>query len=214
MTSTYTSSYHEIMLIGLDNSFQRYQESYQAWHDFSASETSDSFGSEALEKFKRKRKVIANRLSVYMFAASFLEAIINYYMIINLPKEEFEALEKLSPPDKWMLAPKLIDPNYHLSKGQSPHQELSSLFERRNAVMHHKAIYKIGGKTKYKGLLPKVDPKEHQLVEKIYNLPRVMMLYILQNEKVSDTWDLFVFGCGIDMDRLADWFGPEFRNFC
>lgn len=201
MESSRTSNYHHILLLGLQESFDGYKKSWEAFQELLPIDFVKSTESSIIEYHQRRETFKVKRTSVYLYAASFLEALINVYLSQNLAPEEFQVVEKLSPIEKWIVGPRLVDENYVLKPGKLPHQELKELFDRRNAIMHHKPFHEVNGEVWHKGKFPREDANEHLMVEKFFNLPVTMVKHLLKFNRGSEAFS-FAVSSGLDMESF------------
>src|SRR5688500_17922540 len=111
MKKTSISGFHEILSLGLNSSFERYVEGRKAFLEAkSAPDSNEAAGMRRLYTAWQNAEV--NRVAVVLFAASFVEALINGYLIMALSSEEFSALEKWSPLEKWAIGPRIVERSY------------------------------------------------------------------------------------------------------
>lgn len=205
MKKSKTITLHHILLRGLKSAYIQYCSDWEEMQDLSLIDTKQSTKTEIIKYMEKLYNMRASQYAVWLFSSSLLEALINFYLITNLRSEEFKALEKLSPVEKWVIGPRFVDAEYKLEKGINPHQNLLKLFDRRNSIVHHKAFREENGKIKYKGKFPKVQPNEHDLTHSFFELPEEMVIFVIKNKKDSIAFE-FAAGSGFDIENFKKYF--------
>lgn len=98
-----------------------------------------------------------------IFLAIALEAFINDFGAEKLPND-FERIEKIATPDKWMIIPKLFS-KHLFSKDKQPFQSIVEIFQYRNLFIHFKPKFKNYRDKDYQ----KMRRVTHKLVKRFYN---------------------------------------------
>lgn len=83
-----------------------------------------------------------------LFAALSAEALANEILATHLAEQDFKAADRMSPPDKLLLGPRLCGFEEVLRRGEEPHATLVDLFKVRNKLVHPK----LGAVSGYVGL--------------------------------------------------------------
>ena len=130
MKKSKTITIHQILVRGLKSAYDQYCLDWKELQDLSPIDFKQSTNIEIKNYLDKLKDMLASRFAVWLFSSSLLEALINLYLITNLRSEEFKALEKLSPVEKWVIGSRFVDAEYKLEKGKTPHQNLMKLFER------------------------------------------------------------------------------------
>lgn len=200
-----TSAYHSALLEGLRIAYERHSEVIKELEKF----PSDVQEIAKLEQIELRKLVglrvelSAQRSGIILFASSFLEALINHWMVTSLPKDDFKALEKLSPLEKWTIGPKLIHRDYELPKGEPPHQYIVELYKRRNNIVHHVPFHSVNEEIIHSGKFPPVAQNENHLMERFFNLPSDLMHHLIDNGFGSDAFSL-IFCSGMNVGDFID----------
>ena len=187
-----TSAYHSTLLAGLRLAYERHSEVLKDLEKFPSDvqEIAKLEQNELGRLMALRVELLAQRSGIVLFASSFLEALINHWMVTSMPKDDFEALEKLSALEKWTVGPKLVHRDYELPKGKPPHQYIVELFKRRNNIVHHVPFHSVNEEVVHKGKFPPVAPNENQLMESFFNLPSDLMHHLIDNGFDSDAFNL------------------------
>lgn len=95
-----------------------------------------------LEPAQRRLDALNARLRLLrtsvIFSALSAEAYANEVLATCLPAAEAAAVDRLSTPDKLLLAPRLGGKPDALQRGGPPHQDIVELFKTRNVMVHGK----------------------------------------------------------------------------
>ena len=194
------TGYHQILALGLAEAFGRYVDTRKAL--IAARTSSDLSTPEGVSRLLNIGNAVdVNKTAFVLFTASYLEALINAYLIMVLSPEEFAALERLSPLEKWTIGPRMVDKLFQIERGKSPHQELSELFERRNAIVHHKPQYDVDGVRVHKGHFPSVHSDEEGIMQKFRALPEKLLLILPEKERGGEAFMLAI-SSGFDSQTL------------
>ena len=97
-----------------------------------------------------------------LFLAFALESFINEVAIDHC-QDDFEAVDRLSTPDKWRLVPKICG-KVPLQKNKQPLQTISEIFRYRNLFVHYKPRFQKDDSKEYQNLR-KID---HACVKRFY----------------------------------------------
>lgn len=122
-------------------------------------------------------------------AASYIEALANYYLSVRLDPSQFELLEQSPVVDKWTIVPSLIVKSYSFPKGESLYEDLNTLIQRRNGIAHAKPELIVAGKKHHSGNHPRSEI-EHKKVLKWITLPGRLIEH-LRTQDQSDEFSTF-----------------------
>lgn len=200
MKQSRISNYHEVLALGLSDAFKRYVDAATA---LNAARTSLDLSNpeEVALIVSTGKSVEMNRAAFILFTSSYLEALINAYLIMVLSREEFAALERLNPVEKWTIGPRMVDRVFQLETGRSPHQELSDLFDRRNAIVHHKPQYDVDGVRAHKGFFPAVHSDEEGTMQRFKALPEKLLRLLPEKDGGVEAF-MLAFSSGLDGETL------------
>ena len=90
----------------------------------------------AQEKMTAQNRRLQFLRNTALFAALAAEAYANEFITEILPAADEEAVDRLSTPDKLLLAPRIAGKDPPLNRGADPFQSLAKLFKTRNALVH------------------------------------------------------------------------------
>jgi len=124
----------------------------------------------------RRRKLYG----AIIFLAFALESFINEVGIEFFPNE-FDAIEKLSTPDKWYLIPRLKSIEL-FEKGKEPYQSITEIFDYRNKFVHFKPRYQEYNSKLYR----KMSEVTHKKVKKLYKYTIEAMKKIRDNFNIEN----------------------------
>ncbi len=111
------------------------------------------------------------RATVILLAAACVEAIANVYLAMKTTPEQFAVLESAAFIEKWMVLPTLFLQGYVFPKGSTLAQDLKLLHDRRNGLLHMKAMVTKGGVVIHKGTRPTVPGDEDAFIKRCASLP-------------------------------------------
>lgn len=88
-------------------------------------------------------------VTVCMLSHALCEAAINAILAVGMASARshdlFKLIERAEILDKWCIAPKSLDPSYHLPRNSAMFETLRQLTRQRNALVHHKIQVSVDG---------------------------------------------------------------------
>lgn len=94
-------------------------------------------------------RLMAQYVTTVMLSHALCEALINAILAVGLAQSNtidlFSVLDKADFKQKWLTAPKAIDPSYEFPKSTALYESLVKLAKQRNALVHHKVQLHVNG---------------------------------------------------------------------
>ena len=125
------------------------------------------------------------RVVVIMLVAGYIEALINLYCSFRLDPKQLDAMDRLPIPEKWSAVPSFCEPSYQLDKSRELYNDLRNLIKCRNAIVHMRPQFKVGGEIVHHGNGAPLEAVSHDSLMKWISLP----LRLAQNLKKYDKSD-------------------------
>jgi hypothetical protein len=82
--------------------------------------------------------VNSTKYALVVLIATYIEAIVNFYLSQKMTTDQFDAIERCKLVDKWSGIIGMVVPGYKLKKGKELYSSLASLITTRNGLIHHK----------------------------------------------------------------------------
>jgi|GEM_PF-2241385 len=140
-------------------------------------------------------------LTVVLLSAALSECCINVILASKLPEVAFELIERSSPEDKWMKAPKLFAADYEFPIGTALNEDLRFVFSCRNAIMHSKPDIFSSTDVRTRGNFDRVLELKHSRLSRLVSLPRRLVEHVA---RLETRWAPFI-GVIIDSElRLRE----------
>jgi hypothetical protein len=92
---------------------------------------------------------------IVLLTNSLIEALANTYLAVKCSEEQFEALERMSTLEKWVVIPGLFVKEYEFPTGEMLYCELRHLLGLRTSFVHAKPRVVVNGQTLHPGNLAK-----------------------------------------------------------
>lgn len=100
-----------------------------------------------------------------------IEALANGYLTEKCDQEQFEAMERMSTLDKFVVVPKFFVKEYEFPKGETLYRDLKQLLTLRTSIVHPKPRVVVNGQTIHKGNLAKKILTSTLTPDKCVSLP-------------------------------------------
>jgi hypothetical protein len=108
---------------------------------------------------------------IVLLTNSLIEALANTYLAAKCGEEQFEALERISTLEKWVVIPGLFVKEYEFPKGEGLYCELKHLLGLRTSFVHPKPRVDVNGQTVHQGNLAKGVSVSALTPDKCVSLP-------------------------------------------
>ena len=154
------STYYEAIAFELRASLARY---YDVWLDVLCKEEA--------EQPLYVSTVEQKRINIVVLSCALLEHTINFYLSTKCKGVDFEKLERKSVIKKWTAIPKQFVPAYGLATGSDLEQDLNSVVNRRNAIVHAKPKLSIDGDNRHAGNEPVILLDENEFIGRCATVP-------------------------------------------
>lgn len=125
-------------------------------------------------------------ITLTVLTGAYLEALINLYLSLKMNNEQFDLIDKASPLEKWVTAPKLFLPEYTFPKSESSYGDLKRLFSRRNQIVHMRPELRRGATLIHKGNSFISSPDNHRATLRWLKLPQTLITHLGRFDKSAD----------------------------
>jgi hypothetical protein len=168
----------------LDLHYERHAEEYEKYAD-----TEDDFPEELTEKFsdimdelwELEHKVKTRAMVACLTSAIEAEDEINKFCVYNLHKDAAESIEKLSPPDRLLVAAGMV--GHQIGKGHAAYGAMKALTRWRNAFAHGHCVDRPTRSLRHNHL---IHPDEHPgIVSHLAELRRLVSGYVRVSEYLA-----------------------------
>lgn len=163
---------HRRTEIKLDVHFAKYPENQQT------DEEMEEFSEIAAELRDLESKIKAKAMVVILMSAIEAEDRINQFCVYNLHKDVAESIEKLSPPDKLLVAAGAVGEK--IGKGHAVYGAIKVLTQWRNAFAHGHCVDRPTRSLRHNHLIP--PDKYSGIARQLSELQRLVPSYVLVSE--------------------------------